>query len=293
MKMSKPRVVAKRISKKIVGGFFLAAIFLEGVAFAGQSPFIELPLSARIDIRAASQEGESTQFDQRARIILPIDVGLDRIRSMATNGALIAEISDWVTNAEFKPLTTSPYMSEFWLSIGKMGLEYTHAFDCEDKVEDSSWRQSCLEIEGRPAGKKILLNGRRSFSCDVVKTVRDDVIHCELRMTGETSDLNAMIKTIRGQKVAYILFLESAAYLAQLGMLLAGQAESVAEAKNIFSKSPGYKKLFEELQGVAPDKKLSSLRPGEELSARASTNNYAVFAHFAEILKSGFASAGD
>jgi hypothetical protein len=197
-------------------------------------------ISAQIQI-------EGHKFDHSVLIHFKNEVDLEYIKKLTTNGQIMNDISDWVTDAKYQA-------DDFTLSIGKFGIEYTHDFTCTDEFQSAEWSKLCLEKRGASNDDVVIKNGIISVDCQA-----DSVsgVNCEYRMAGDAQDLKFLMKKIAGRDIAYILFVENTKYLAHLSLLLSGQATSIEQARQIFAQTE-YRQLISELESKAPSKNKSA-----------------------------------
>ncbi len=187
-------------------------------------------------------------FEQVVRVSYPREIGLSDVRNIALNGSLMKELSDWVADASFGK--QGDEATSLTLTIGKMGIKFTHKFDCQEASSLTSWSINCSEISDESLGKQVIRNAKRSVSCAIDERLANTV--CDFEMSGKADDIGLLMSSISGSEVAFILFIEDTSYLAHLNLMVAMRASTSAQARTEFLKSE-YKVLITDLKSQSPN----------------------------------------
>lgn len=248
---------------KIIMAAFLAlnANMVMSHAFGDKNQSL---IATETEINANSQQNQNSapamnarlklqgkKFEQKVRVKYPITISLKDIRENALSGSLMKELSDWVTDAHYS--WSRDIVTSFTLTVGKMGINYTHEFRCQENIEDFSWSIECEQNlgESKDGNKQVISGAKRSIRCEASGGLIDGTI-CDFEMSGAAAEVGLLMTSISAGEVAFTLFVEDTNYLAHLSLLLAAHGGSAAHVRSVFTKSV-YKGLMEDLNSQAPN----------------------------------------
>ena len=188
------------------------------------------------------------KFEQIVRVEYPNTISLQNIRENALNGILMKDLSEWVDDAKYG--RQNEEVTSLSLTIGKMGINYTHKFQCAEISSDGAWGFDCSQVAGSKKDTQVLKNAMRSVRCTVM--VSPDVTVCDFEMSGEADDISILFSTISGSEVAFRFFVEDTKYLSHLNLMISLRAESAERAREAFIMSE-YKMLIDDLISQRPN----------------------------------------
>jgi len=192
-------------------------------------------MRARLEINGA-------KYQQLIEIDIKSSTQSEKFKKTILDGEIMRQVSQWVKNAQFIPTSNSQDSFSHTLAIGRMGLIFTHRFNCHDLVyAKNTWHMACEQAAPAKSDRIVIQNAANEIACE--KSENPNHNTCVWSVSGSASDIKTLGIEVQGTKIIGTLFREYVNYIGHLGFILNGEATSIQDARAKF-KNSAYEKLL-------------------------------------------------